>query len=152
LFAVWSWRQRGPWAGRRILAGIIGCLTIGLGLVGCAPVESRRASVGLPTPGPPPAGASAQVNPPPGIQAVTVRRGPTPTPVQGSRPPPSSKVKMKREFWLLEGPRVDAQRLPIGLVGQDRTWDVKEETDGWVRIDAGPFTGWAPRDAVEFVG
>ncbi len=57
---------------------------------------------------------------------------------------------MAREFWLLEAPRPDAQRLPIGLLGVGPIWDAREEVDGWVRIDAGPFTGWAPRDAVQF--
>jgi hypothetical protein len=110
-------------------------------LVGCGgplPTPTR-----LPTPGPAP-------GPPPGFKPVVVQRGPTPTPVAGSQAPRSTKVKMRRDYWLLEAPRPDAQRLPIGLVGVGPAWDAKEEASGWVRIDAGPFTGWAPVDAVEF--
>lgn len=60
---------------------------------------------------------------------------------------------MRREFWALAAPRADAQRVqPIGLLSPGRTWDAKEQVDGWVRIDAGPFTGWVPIDAVEFTG
>jgi hypothetical protein len=58
---------------------------------------------------------------------------------------------MLRDYWLLEAPRSDAARLEVGLVGMGRTWTAKEQTSAWVRIDAGPFTGWAPLDAVEFV-
>lgn len=102
----------------------------------------------LPTPGAP---APSGMQPPPGFKPVVVRRGSTPTPVAGSRPPRTPKVKLKREYWLLEAPRSDAQRLEVGLLGAGPHWDAKEETDTWVRIDAGPFTGWAPIDVVEFV-
>jgi hypothetical protein len=68
----------------------------------------------------------------------------------GSRPPTSTKVTMREQYWLLELPRDDAQRLPIGLIGTGREWDAKEMVGGWVRIDAGPFTGWAPTSVVTF--
>ena len=57
---------------------------------------------------------------------------------------------MRQEYWLLEAPRSDSQRLPVGLIGTERVWTAKEEVDGWVRIDAGPFTGWAPASLVDF--
>jgi hypothetical protein len=80
-----------------------------------------------------------------------VRRGPTPTAVPGSHAPEAPQVRMRREYWLLEAPRADAQRVsPVGLVGVGPTWRAEEEVSGWVRIDAGPFTGWAPTDAIEF--
>ena len=124
-------------AGVRLSCWLAG--TVAVVAISCAPIPPTPTP--LPAPQPPSAG-----------KAVVVRRGPTPTAVPGGRPLPNVKVRMRREYWLLEAPRGDARRLEIGLVGMGRPWDAVEETDTWVRIDAGPFTGWAPRDAVELEG
>ena len=100
-----------------------------------------------PTPTPLPAPGA-----PPGAKPVFIPRQPSPTAVPGSRPPRSATVRLKQEYWLLEAPNEGAQRLPVGLIGTGRTWPAKEEANGWVRIDAGPFTGWAPVSVVDYEG
>jgi hypothetical protein len=135
-------RAGGPWAALALAAALLSA---------CA-APLRPTATPVPTAGPAPkSGPAASGGPPPGMQQVVVNRGATPTAVPGSRAPEAQVVKMRRQFWLLEAPQPSAARLPVGLVGGERTWDVKEQVEGWVRIDAGPFTGWAPVDAVEFV-
>jgi hypothetical protein len=121
----------------------LGGLAVGLAIViaGCA-APPRPTATPLPTPGPAP----------PGAKPVFIQRRPTPTAVPGSRPPRAATLKLRQEYWLVEAPRADAQRLPVGLLGTQPTWAAKEEVDGWVRIDAGPFTGWAPSNLVEWQG
>jgi hypothetical protein len=124
---------------RTSLAWLAGFSAAVLGGCGAAP---RPTATRLPPPGPAPAD----------LKPIAVTRGPSPTPVPGSRPPRAARVRMRQEYWLLEAPRPDAQRLRVGLLGTARDWEAREEVDGWVRIDAGPFTGWAPESTVEFVG
>ncbi|TAK22304.1 MAG: hypothetical protein EPO26_11425 [Chloroflexota bacterium] len=123
-----------------------GAAIVALLVAACAPVGPTA------TPMPTPFVARPGVAAPP-QKPIVVNRGATPTRVAGGFTPRGSKVRVKADYWLLEAPRADAQRLPqIGLVGVGRTWDAKEQTpSGWVRIDAGPFTGWAPLDVIEFV-
>jgi hypothetical protein len=124
---------------------------VGASLLAACAAPLRPTATPFPTAGPAPSGPAPGGGPPPGMREVVLPRGPTPTAVPGSRPPETPLVKMRRQYWLLVAPQAGAARLEVGLVGGERTWTVKEEVDGWVRIDAGPFTGWAPRDAVDFV-
>lgn len=126
----------------RAFSGAVALSAALLLFVSCA--SPRPTATPFPTPGPAPTGAA-------GAKPLVISRGPTPTAHPGSRPARTGQVKMKEDYWLLEAPRTDAQRLaPIGLVGRGPNWSAREEVEGWVRIDAGPFTGWAPLAVVEF--
>ena len=121
--------------------------------VACGVAELRPTPTHLPTPGPAPTALAPFVpKAVPTIPDVLPTRGATPTAWPGARPARSRAVRMIRQVWLLEAPRADAPRvLPVGAIAPGVDAMAVEEAEGWVRIDPGPFTGWAPVDTVEFL-
>jgi hypothetical protein len=120
--------------------------------LGCGALEVRPTETPLPTPGIAPVQVDikpiSDAPPPP---EVLPTRGPTPTRWAGATPPEARKVRLVRQVWLLVEPRADAGRvLPVGAIAPGVEAEAVEVVEGWVRIDPGPFTGWAPLDAVRF--
>jgi hypothetical protein len=144
----------GTLSGGRAVGRFAAFAAVGLLCLGCGALEVRPTETPLPTPGIAPVKVEVELAPirdAPPAPEVLPTRGPTPTAWPGTTAPPTRKVRLVQQVWLVEEPRADATRvLPIGAIAGGVEAEAIEVVGGWVRIDPGPFTGWAPLEAVQF--